>query len=45
MELERACREGRHEEALQMVPTVEDVVTVAMAVFEERYADYIENDG
>jgi HPt (histidine-containing phosphotransfer) domain-containing protein len=45
MELERACREDRHEEALEMVPALEGVVTAAMAVFEERYADYIRNDG
>ena len=45
MELERACREDRNEEALEMVPTLEGVVTAAMAVFEERYADYIRNDG
>jgi CheY-like chemotaxis protein/HPt (histidine-containing phosphotransfer) domain-containing protein len=45
MELERACREGRHEEARQMLPTVEDAVTVAMEIFEECYAGYIENNG
>lgn len=41
MELERACREDRNEEALEMVPILEGVVTSGMAIFEMRYADYI----
>jgi len=43
MELEHACREGRNEEAIEMVPGLESVVSSAMAIFERRYADYIED--
>ncbi len=42
MKLEHACREGRSEEALAMVPTLVEVVVTGMAVFEARYAQYIQ---
>jgi CheY-like chemotaxis protein len=42
MKLEHACREGRGEEALAMVPTLIKVVVTGMAVFEARYAQYIQ---
>jgi PAS domain S-box-containing protein len=43
MKLEHACREGRSEEALAMVPSLVEVVAAGMAVFEARYAEYIQD--
>ena len=44
MKLEHACREDRGEEALVMVPSLVEVVATGMAVFEARYAEYIQGD-
>ena len=44
MKLEHACREGRGEEALAMVPTLVEAVAAGMVVFEARYAEYIQDD-
>ena len=40
--LERACRNDRFEEAVSLVPRIDEAVVAAMEVLEERYAEFLE---
>jgi hypothetical protein len=40
--LERACRNDRFEEAVSLVPMIDEAVAAAMEVLEERYAEIFE---
>lgn len=42
MALEKACRGDRLEEAVSLVPRIDEAVVAAMAVLKERYADFFE---